>query len=279
MRRLRFWLLVGSLVLLAAPAHAEFPQGIPETFRLRLGLFIADLETEVGAARIGSPLGGLEFSYERDLNLDDSDEAFRLDGTFKLGSHFGIDFGYVEFDRENETRIVRSIEFEEFIFAAGAEVHGRFQSTNIYGAFRWDIFSHPSWQLGISLGVDWFDLTSELSATAGVTGPGGPVVGGVTRESSVSVPAPVIGAQAAFAVWRTVTLGGYIRYIGLDVDEAEGSLTDAAVRADWFIWRNFGVGLSYDWSLLDLDRLESGDFEYTFKYEYSGPRLFLIVTF
>jgi hypothetical protein len=141
--------------------------------------------------------------------------------------------------------------------------------------------THPCFQLGASLGVDWFHLDAGVSGEGQVVGPDGrPVVGGIARDASVSVPAPVLGVQVEVAVVpRAVTLGAYARAVRLAVDEAEGHLLDAAVRAEWFVLRNLGLGASYDWTELELDRLESDDFEYAFRYTYRGPRAFLIVTF
>lgn len=276
----RLFALALLLAALSHTARAEFPEGVPDRFRLRAGVFFADLETEVSSGEIDSGLTEL-IDLERDLELPSSDEAFRIDGSLRLSRRAAFDFGYVEFSRSQEGRIARAITFEEFTFLAVGTVRGAFESVNSYLALRYDVVRSRSFLLGASLGVDWFDLKAEVSGEGVVIGPNGiPILGGVTRDASVSVPAPVLGLEVAVVVVpRAVTLGGYLRAISLEVDEAEGHLLDASARAQWFALRNLGVGVSYDWSELELDRLESDDFEYSFRYRYAGPRAFLILTF
>jgi hypothetical protein len=258
----------------AAPAQ-EFPQGVPETFRVRLGGFFADLETTISSTPTGDPGLGREINYENDIGLPDASTAFRADATWRFAKHFAVDFGFVDFSRDGSRTLTREITLGDNTFVVGTGVEGTFDSTNIYGAFRWDPFKSENFELGFSLGVDYFDLSTSLTGGVRVND----VVVTRTTSATLEAPVPVIGAQLAWCFAPRFTVGGYIRFLAINVEEAEGSLTDASVRVDWYTWRNFGFGLSYDWSDLDLERLESAGYEYSFQYKYEGPRVFLIVSF
>lgn len=253
---------------------------MPDRFRVRAGLFFADLETEVASGRLETGLQEL-IDLERDLELPSSDEAFRVEGSLRLGRRSSVDFGYVGFSRSEESRIERRITFVDFTFLTAGTVRGTLDSDNPYVALRYDVVHARSFRLGASLGVDWVNLKAEVSGEGLIAGPNGFLIPlAVTREASLSVPAPVLGLQIEAAIVpRAVTLGASARAIGVEVDEAEGHLLDASVRLEWFVLRNVGLGASYDWSELELDRLESDGFEYSFRYRYSGPRAFLVFTF
>ncbi len=44
-------------------------------------------------------------------------------------------------------------------------------------SYRYGFVKNDSMQLGLSLGVAWINLSTDVSASAGVVGPGGPIVG------------------------------------------------------------------------------------------------------
>ncbi|HEY7368438.1 MAG TPA: hypothetical protein VIA29_01020 [Thermoanaerobaculia bacterium] len=271
--------LVALALLISAAASAapegEFPAGVPETFRVRLGGFFADLETSVSSTPIGDPGLGVAIDFENDLGFEDADTALRADATWRFAKNFAVDFGFVNFSREGSRTATRDFVFGDNVFELGASIGGTFDSTNIYGAFRWDFIKNDTFELGASLGIDYFDLESSVTGSVLVNN----VLVSRTTSVAVDAPVPVIGLQATAALGNKFTIGGYVRFLAINIEEAEGSVVDAAARVDWYVWRNVGFGLSYDYNDLDLERLEFEGFEYSFQYKYQGPRVFVILSF
>jgi hypothetical protein len=242
---------------------------------VRLGGFFADLETSVSSTPIGDPGLGVAIDFENDLGFEDAETAFRADATWRFARNFAVDFGFVSFSRDGSRTATRDFVFGDNVFELGANIGGTFDSTNIYGAFRWDFIKNDAFELGASVGIDYFDLESSVTGSVLVNN----VLVSRTTSVAVDAPVPVIGLQATAALGNKFTIGGYFRFLAINIEEAEGSVVDAAARIDWYVWRNVGFGLSYDYNDLDLERLEFEGFEYSFQYKYQGPRVFVILSF
>jgi len=162
------------LLSVTAAAQAQFPGSVPDTFRLNAGGMYAWFNTDVTFEQNGG--AGAAVNFEDVLNLPGSRGGFFGRGSLNFG-FLSFDFGYVGFSRSRATTISQDIIFGDTTYTAGASVEAKEKSQLPYGDIRFNFLHNPSTQLGLTLGVAYPILEAQLSASAGVVGPGGPIVG------------------------------------------------------------------------------------------------------
>jgi hypothetical protein len=122
-------------------------------------------------------------------------------------------------------------------------------------------------------------VKAEASASAGVIGPGGPIVGQtVTRTAQVDMPVPLLGLQFDGRLGDGVSAGLIFNGIFAPVSPYSGSILDAEAHIDWFFTRNFGVSGAFNYTRYSVKKETETEFS-QFKYSYYGPRLYLMLTF
>ena len=280
-RRLIPLLIASGLLLAAMPAQAQFPGDVPDTFRLRLGAMYAWFNTSVTFQENitqGGPIGG-GVSLENVLGMPQSTAGFNGWGSWNFAGRSFIDFGYVGFSRGRTQTLSRDVTFGDSTYTAGASVSATSKSNLPYIDYSYGFVKNENVQFGLSLGVAYPILEAELSAAAGVIGPGGPVVGNsVTKSAKLSTPVPLLGLN--FDGRLADGLSGGIRVLGIfaPVHPYVGSVFEADAHLDWYATHNFGIGAAYGYTKVALKKEETNSF-IDFSYRYDGPRLFLIVTF
>ncbi len=195
-RRLLLLMAASGLLLAAAPAQAQFPGDVPDTFRLRLGGMYAWFNTNVTFQENitqGGPLGG-GVSLEDVFRVPSPRAGFSGWGSWNFAGRSFIDFGYVGFSRSRMATISRDIIFGDTTYKAGASVSATMKSSLPYLDYRYGFVKNDKMQFGLSLGVAYPILKADLAASAGVIGPGGPIVGQtVTKTAKLSTPLPFLG--------------------------------------------------------------------------------------
>jgi hypothetical protein len=268
--------MAAALVFLAAAhARAQFPGDVPNTFRLTAGGMYSWFTTEASFEQNGS--GGASVNMEDVFNLP-SHLGFYGRASFNLG-FLSFDAAYVGFSRDRTATISKDITFGDSTFTAGASVEGKQESHLPYADIRFNFFHNPSFQLGLTVGVAYPILKSDLTASAGVIGPNGPVVGTVTKEAKIETPVPMLGivTEAAF----TNRLSGGIIFSGIfaPVHPYTGSIFTADVHMDYYFTPNFGVGGGFNYTRFRLKKDDLPNVLIDFHHDFYGPRAYLTATF
>jgi hypothetical protein len=268
---------IAAGLLAAAPARAQFPGDVPETFRLRLGGIFASLDTRASLSTSNIPDASVDLNNL--LGQPDHRTTFRGDGYWNFAGRSYLDFGFLNFTTDSTRTVSQDIIFGNVTYTAGAQVASEDQQRYIYGAYRYEIFRNPSFHLGLSLGISYTTLKASLAASAGVIGPNGPVAGvTTTRQAEINAPVPLIGAETEIQIAGPVSIGAWVRAFKANIDPYSGSMVDAMAHVDWYIVRNFGVGVGYEYNRINIEKTrDNGTTKLDFRY--NGPRLYLTMTF
>jgi hypothetical protein len=279
-KRLRPWLAASVIFLGAAAARAQFPGDVPDTFRLKLGGMYAWFNTEVTFQETvtGEPVGS-GISMEDVLGQKPSTAGFAARGDWNFLGRFFLDFGYTGFSRSTTVGILQDVTFGGVTYTSGVSATSSMKSQLPYVDFRYGFIKTEALQLGLSLGAAYPIMQAEVSASAGVVGPGGPIVGEtVTRTAKIEVPVPLLGFQFDAKLGDGLSTGVIINGIFAPVHPYTGSVIDAEAHLDWYATRNFGVGAAFDYTRFNLKR-EQTNSTVQFRYNYYGPRVYAILTF
>ena len=272
---------VAGVLLFAATAQAQFPSDVPDTFRLSAGGMYAWFTTNVTFQEnltAGGPIGG-GISLQPVTGLPSSTGGFTARGYWQPLNRFYIDFGYTIFTRSNTRGVSVDIPFGGVTYTAGASVSTSMKSQLPYVDLRYNFVQNDSWKLGVSLGGAYSLLQANLSASAGVTGPDGPISGvSTTREAKLNVPVPLLGINADFKLGDRFSGGIIFNGIFAPVHPYAGSVFVVEPHGDWFLSRNFGVGAAFNYTKFHLKR-DDGVTLVDFRYSYYGPKVYAIITF
>lgn len=274
-------LSVGFLLLLAAPALAQFPGDVPDTFRLSAGGMYAWFTTDVTLEENITPGGpiGAGVDLQPITGLPSSTGGFSARGYWQPLNRFYIDFGYTIFSRSNTRGIVFDLPFGDSTFTAGASVETKMKSQLPYLDFRYNFIQNDAWRLGVSVGAAYSILDAELTASTGVIGPNGPIIGqSTTEEAKLDTVVPLLGLAADFKLGDRAAAGVIFNGIFAPVHPYAGSVFVVEPHFDWFLARNFGVGAAFNYTKFHIKR----DDDITvveFRYSYYGPKVYLTLTF
>jgi len=273
----RFALLVAASGL-AAPAQAQFPGDVPDTFRLRLGGAYAWFNTEVTFQENVTPGGPVGAGVDMENLLQRSQPGFAARGQWNFLGRLFLDFGYTGFRRSRTQGIDTEFTFGDATYLVDASVSASVKSDLPYLDFRYGIIKNDSVQFGISLGAAYTILEAEASASGHVVGPGGPIDGAVTRLAKISVPVPLLGLMFETKLADRLAAGVLVNGIFAPVHPYTGSVIDAEAHIDWYLARNFGISAAFDYTRFNIKR-EDELALVEFRYSYYGPRVYFIVTF
>ena len=189
----------------------------------------------------GGPIGAGVTLEDGNL-VAKSAPGFVARGYWNFLGRFSVDFGYTGFRRNKTTGFLFDVPFGDSTYTAGASVTTSTRSDLPYLDFRYDFIKNEHTQFGLSLGASYVMLKAELSASAGVIGPNGPVIGQtVTRIAEEKVPVPLLGVKFDQQVGEGLSAGVIFNGLFAPVHPYVGSVFDAEAHLDWFATKNFGV--------------------------------------
>lgn len=277
----RILFVSAAAALLASRAQAQFPGDVPDTFRLSAGGMYAWFTTNVNLQENltpGGPIGG-GVDLQPVTGLPSSTGGFTARGYWQPLNRFYVDFGYTLFSRSNTRGLLVDIPFGDVTYTVGASTSSSMKSQLPYVDLRYNFVQNDSWRLGVSLGGAYSLLQADVSASAGVIGPNGPIIGqDTTKEAKLSTPVPLLGIDAGFKLGDRLSAGIIFNGIFAPIHPYSGSVFVVEPHVDWFFSKNFGIGGAFNYSKFHIKR-DDGNTVVEFRYSYYGPKVYATVTF
>jgi hypothetical protein len=247
-----------TLGLLTSPAMAQSSYGtwndLPDRFQIDTGYFRLSPTTRL---RFNSGAGpGGEIELERDLGFDDAANTFWVDGTWRLGRRHQIKLAYTKLTREAlDYEIQRDFTWGGETYNAGLTADSDTSTDIIGGYYRFAVVRNDRFEIGPSIGIGYLWIDARIRATGTVTGPGGG-----TQERSLDQGASTSSITGAlggyFSAWATerLLLQGDFLYIKVKPENEEAAVTDWRVGANYYFFRNAGLGVQYKLYRYSYDR-------------------------
>ena len=251
--------LVGVLAaFVAAPsafAQSSTPtwNGLPDRFQIDTGYFRLDADTLL---RYNGPQGGSgEVNLENDLGLPDQVDTFWVDGTWRVGRRHQLKLGFTTFSRDrNGHTLQRDFTWGGEEYTAGLSTTTNNSTSLLGGYYRFAIFRNDRFEVGPTLGIGYLSLAARISATGTVSGPGGSESRTLDEKGTIGSITGAIGGYAeAWPARRFVVRGDFL-YIKATLEDSEAAVTDWRVAADYYFFRNAGLGVQYKFNRYSYDR-------------------------
>jgi opacity protein-like surface antigen len=248
---------VVAIGLLASPVMAQSYgtwNDLPGTFKIDAGYFRLTPTTKLQWNPRGGGSGEIEL--ERDLGLDNVAHTFWIDGTWQVGRRHQIELAYTRLNREAfDFTIQRDFEWGGEVYNAGLSADTSLSSDIVGGYYRFAIVKNDRFEIGPTIGIGYIWLEARIQATGTVTGPGGGTEQrNLDERASQKSPTGAIGGY--FAGWATerLRLEGDFLYIKVDFDDDEASVTDWRIGAQYYFFKNAGLGVQYKFNRYSYQR-------------------------
>ncbi len=233
-----------------------------EKAALYLGAFVIDTSSNLELG-IGKAAPSVTVDAEEVLGLEKNFTVFRADGFWRITRRNRVDFTYYEMKRDGTTSL--GIEIPE-IGPIGARVDTDFDLSILRGSYAWSFFKNDHFDLGISGGLYGMKVDFKIESQT----PGGFNL----EETDFTVPLPVIGLRANFALTPKWFLRQSFDYFYVNIGDYEGQLVDLNVALEWNALKYLGLGVGYNFVAMGLDYSGRDNFLSEIDLSYGGLLLF-----
>ena len=251
---------VGSVLAMALSAPFAFGQtspatwnGLPDRFQIDTGYFRVSADTLL---RYNGPQGGSgAVSLEQDLGVDDQVNTFWVDTTWRVGRRHQLKLAYTRFNRDRaDYTLQRDFTWGGETYNAGLSASTSNSNDLVGGYYRFAVFRNDRFEIGPTLGIGYLKLEARIEATGTVSGPGGSESRAIERGASIGSITGAVGGYAEAWPARRLVLRGDFLYIEASLDDAEAAVTDWRLAADYYFFKNAGLGVQYKYNRYRYDR-------------------------
>jgi opacity protein-like surface antigen len=241
-----------AAAVLAAPAYSQSSSGastdLPDRFQLDTGYFRLNADTTL---RFDGGQGTGDVSFERDLGIPGTVDTFWVDGTWRLGRRHQLKLGFTRTSRDrNQYSLQREFTWGGETYQAGLSADSSTGADLLGGYYRFALVRSDRFEIGPSIGVGYLWLNASIQATGTVAGQSR----SLDESASIGSITGAVGAYAnAWLAKRLVVRGDFL-YIKVTPGDSNASVTDWRVGADWYVLRNFGVGVQYKYNQYSYER-------------------------
>jgi hypothetical protein len=252
--------LLAASLLAALPAAPAFAQssaeswnGLPDHFQIDTGYFRLNANTIL---RFDGGPGTGDVDFEQDLGLDESVDTIWLDATWRVGRRHQLKLGYTRLSRDRGgNTLQRDFVWGGQTFNEGLTTTSTASSDVLGGYYRFAIVRNDRFEIGPTVGIGYLWVSAGVEATGTIAGPGGIPIARTLDESATrgSITGAVGGYVTAWPAKRLALRGDFL-YIKVNPENAEASVTDWRVGANFYFLRNVGLGLQYKYNQYRYDR-------------------------
>ena len=242
--------------LLVSPAFAQSSSGpwngLSDRFQIDTGYFRITADTVL---RYNGAQGSGDIDFEKDLGVDEMVNTFWVDATWRVGRRHQLRLTYTNLNRDRaDYTLGRDFTWGGQTYNAGLSASTSTGSDILGGYYRFAIFRNERFEIGPSLGIGYLWLNAGIRATGSITGPGGTESRTLDESASTGSITGALGGYAnGWLTKRLVTRADFL-YIKVNPGDTEASVTDWRLGADYYFFRNAGLGVQYKYNKYTYDR-------------------------
>ena len=238
--------LAATSILSAQAAQADdFIKGGDEAFTLNLGGIVNQFDSSVRLD--GTASTGTQIDLEGN-GLDENLTSFFVSGTWRFSERNRIGAMYFGIDRSGSRTSDHTITVGDQEFQPGT-LSAETQVDFLLLDYRYSFYKSDAWEFAGALGFYGMNFDVSVSGTG--------LLGGATVSESTTVPLPLIGLSADWYIQPRWKVSSTLLGMQADIGDVDGSITVFTLSTDYMFTRNFGMGVSYLNSSIDVDVTKS----------------------
>jgi hypothetical protein len=190
---------------------------------------------------------GTEISVKDNLGIGSTTLQPRLALRWRPGRRHELEAGYQWASRSGETVLQDTLVFSDTTYAAGLRVNTSNGTSQGFLTYRFAFTAKEKSQIGAALGVGIIFLTTDITATAGVTAGGADTaITQFSRSGGFNGPVGSIGAYGRFLLGEKWYLEPDLRAIYLKIDNIKAGVVEAGLAGRYFLSNKVGLELGYN---------------------------------
>ena len=236
--------LLGGAPLSVAEEAVDVHPYLTDSFILDVGGYFPDRTLKISAG-----IGGGDFELSDDIQVRDSDEAFSFDFGWRFHENWKLAAQYFSSGGTQTAVLEEDLEFNDFVFEAGSNIVAGTEFTMLRLFFARKYRASENQEFGFGLGVHWLNLSAFVQGDLRISD----MENLFHRESvSVAAPLPNLGLWYTHSFSEKWAFRARYDYFSASISPYNGSLTNASVALNYRVFKNAGLGLSYNLFGLDV---------------------------
>jgi opacity protein-like surface antigen len=246
--------LAPALALMIAPAAFAqdsvppassgftFPGSTPESFKIRTGYEMSDLNSDLAYNAQGSSLGS-RIDFEG-LGLQSHVRSYNITMSSRFTRRSVIEGSFVSFNRESHRNASREVDFLGHVIPAGEPVDASMRSHFYSIDYKYFAYDNGVVRLAGLAGFTATTIDTTINA----------------QSASMTMHSPELGAGVEWAVTPSIAAEIYFRGMRANFSHFDGSIASAALGVTWFVWPSVGLGAGVNKLDIRLRNYKGSDF-------------------
>jgi len=266
--------VLGTLLLCVAvktaAADENYFSPTDSAFRLSVGVTQVDSSTSLRVDGTGGSLG-TELNGEDDLGLDRHRYEPKFDVTFRAGARNRVFFDYFTLDRSDTTVLAQGpVDYGNVVLLSGDPVTAELRLRVLQLGYGYSFWHSEKLEITGILSINDTEIQSSVRVNTASRH--------IYDEQSLAGPFPTPGIDVTWVASRRFYFQGRVRYLKLDIDHLDGSLSRFDLDAFYRLRPNIAFALGYTGTRADLASSKSSN-SGSFDFDAKGPELFVRVEF
>jgi hypothetical protein len=267
-------LLATLLIGLGSVHAAENPY--PDKFKFTVGGYsIFRYESKV--ALTDSNLGaGVVIDPKETLGLNSEQTVGRMTGYYRINKTHSVNFSYYKISSDANKVVENEFDWTDengdpITIPVGATVKSALDYEILKLGYLWSFHHTDKIEMGVGAGLHVTRVNFDLQSSS-------TNLGGSAGNADVTAPLPVISFAIDYSITPKLSWLLKAEVFGLKYGDVTGIYTDTTLALEYRIVRNFGVGLGFGSSTLDVEK-DGSDEKFSYENNISGFLLYATLHF
>ena len=235
-------------------------------FTLDLGGILNQFDTSVRLD--GQGTRGANIDLEAN-GAEQTRSSFEASATWRFLSRNRIDFLYFQTKRSGNRQLDRTVVIGDNVVPVGFDLSAERETHFLLADYRFSFVKTKRIEVAGLVGVYGGEFKYNLTASGDVTGN----TQVINKTASTTVPLPLIGATLDWYINPRWKISANLEGLKADIGDADGSILVAGAATEFMLVRNFGIGLAYMYSDVNVD-VSKNDFNGNLVWKMNSVRAY-----
>lgn len=233
-----FILFSTTLVMAQEEATEQHPL-LTDKFHFEVGTFFPTKSIDI---EVNGDSSNGNFAFGEIFGLESSQTTFLFSFDWRFAKKWKVAFEYFGINNSNTRTLNKDVTWEDFTLEQGTNIKGGVDF-RIYRIYFGRIFTQgQKHQFGGGLGVHLMNTRASIEGNV-LTNLGDVVF--ETSRKTITIPLPNLGLWYYYTPIPKLALIARVDFFTLSINEFSGTLWNVTPQANYQVFENFGVGLSY----------------------------------
>jgi hypothetical protein len=256
----------GQAVFAQTDGSQNFIDGGDETLTLDLGGILNQFDTSVrldGQATSGNSINLEGSGGQKTLS------SFEASATWRFFSRNRIDVLYFQAKRSGGQQLDRTVVIGDNVVPSGSNLAAQAQDQFLLADYRYSFVKTKQIEAAGLVGFYGGQYKYKLTVSENVAGN----TQVINKSASTTAPLPVIGVTLDWYINPRWKISGNVEGLKAHVGDTDGSIFVAGAATEFMLVRNFGIGLAYMYSDVNVD-VSKSDFNGNLTWKMNSVRAY-----